>query len=1787
MKKRIISMIIVMSLIIGMLPVQVFATDPTNVTSTTETAIEDTYVNAFEDVEDGDWYYDSIKYVVSRDLFSGMSEDTFNPQGNMTRGMYVTVLGRLVGVDPDEFDGKTDFSDVPLGQWYSPYIQWAKEKGIAKGTSDTKFDQNSLVTREQMALMLVNYFDIYEIDYPETSNTTTPKDVETISPWAKDAVIKLWQTGILVGNSEGEFNPKNSASRAEGATLFMNADKVQRNEFVNPEDLLDVVKKGGSSNKYYVTFMDGDTFIDRLSTTKRTPLSKVPSLDKTAKANAIFIGWETEEGEPFYAESPVLGSTTVYAKYEPIEDVTEETLNFTSFAQMDAATDLSFEVVNDGSEITAENAFTLETKDGSPLVPIKYVEFEGVYTVSAENGFNEGCSYQLTLADGYNFKDKADTIRTASFAIAMEEIAKISMNEDIVYIQDPNPEAYLTENGEFTYDGNDIVDGTIVCFYKDIIPTERDYTKDFYIDDPEVYVKVTDVSETTYEFKAVENENSQDLYQLPDNFPFEVDFATELPVTVNIDDVDEITYGIMMGEEIGTKENAKDKLSVGDFVTFYPESEKIASIESLDGYYFGEITEIDDDGNISFEKSSADAIENSIKVYASQEVAGDDILSEEEIAKLESELTTEVVNSDFPMQAASLLADMAMHTDGFANTAGIENIAMTDMQGNAISQDILSRASQSSAPEFSSSSAFALEGDVKVDVKVNTDGNHFDDGVELSVGIGATFAIDLSGGEEVRINLSANFTEELAVGMGVKASAVTKKVLGIPVPVGVKIGSTLDLKNYTAVDMDVEIISANGEVSDITKELNDLMNSTSSEDMKAETKELLDEYSDMIKMETGWITLLDEEMFSIQTCVYGIAVAVTGDFVIRADVNIALGTNLEFEIGKRYSFWFKFGLFSPSSGTDTMDILDERFAFDFYVMGQLGLKAGVRANLRVGIGSVVAANVAVSAEIGPYVKLYGYFIYAYEKYRPANTNDWTYEERMEGALYVDFGMYFICSVSANALGGEISISKDLYDKEIELFTAGEVKSKYGFAFEPEEDEEVRVVDDNPNDTVTMKIPDNYIELSYIDLKNGDMGRVVDDMNQYHFTMSNENFSIDENGVITVDVPEGVGFMNSTLTATWKRDKLSFSNYDVAVEIPLIWTNMPYNDLNTFHTVSVRVGNDEDGYSIPWSMKARHNTPFDLPSEEKILEIIDYEMFDNGSGENMKYGEIKGYEDSEITGLMTIENWDYDFVVEYQDFEITIDDIQTENGSTKSQTFTAKYGESFDFSKLNETGTSVNKNDESSEFTKFLGVQGTYEGEKIDLTQEITGEFAKALSNDEIEAEAKYVDNSILATFTYIGIEKTDTEVRVEKGAEPFFDPGEVTKYDIYTFVMETNPIIAEIYEDTTFEVLCKAMTWELEGDKYKQIHFVDNDGDDDTKFEPITRPTGTLIGTITQKPEKVGSTFNGWYTDEGLTNKFSATNMPNVDITLYGKFTRNTVTVTLNPYGGNFSDGTSSSKSKEIDYGTNINLGDYYVSQSGKSFAGWYTSSTGGSKVTSDTDITYDMTLYARWVELKNIPENQFTGLTVDGGTYGDYETKTKDFHWGEGNTIEESELVGYLSSYHFAFVHSETNVEHDDEVYNLPAGSYNVKVTRNADDSYNKFEELYENVFDVARGERKVPYTNNGTEYWVDYSEDGNKAYIYVMMNYLHIQDLHEDAKFKITLRDKNKIEIETKTSEKGELPFGDEFDERVRFEVGAGTAYYYLDYLIITDDPNYIDTHCINLLNGELKKVTVTGNY
>ncbi len=236
----------------------------------------------FTDLRQSAWYYDAVSFVTDKGLFNGTTATTFSPSGSMTRGMFVTVLGRYAGVDPAAWCAGTvtgsgvnvrsgpgtnyavvttlsknasvtltgesgswykiksgastgyiskdyitpkyhRFADVDYSAYYAGYVIWGYEKGIVSGMTDTQFSPNSNVTREQICKLLAGYASSAGIKLRDSGEAVAFTDAASISSWAQSGIDAMQRAGVIQGEEDGagyRFRPKSSASRAEAAIIF-------------------------------------------------------------------------------------------------------------------------------------------------------------------------------------------------------------------------------------------------------------------------------------------------------------------------------------------------------------------------------------------------------------------------------------------------------------------------------------------------------------------------------------------------------------------------------------------------------------------------------------------------------------------------------------------------------------------------------------------------------------------------------------------------------------------------------------------------------------------------------------------------------------------------------------------------------------------------------------------------------------------------------------------------------------------------------------------------------------------------------------------------------------------------------------------------------------------------------------------------------------------------------------------------------------------------------------------------------------------------------------------------------------------------------------------------------------------------------------------------------------------------------------------------------------------------------------------------------------------------------
>lgn len=128
-----------------------------------------------------------------------------------------------------------------------------------------------------------------------------------------------------------------------------------------------------------------------------------------------------------------------------------------------------------------------------------------------------------------------------------------------------------------------------------------------------------------------------------------------------------------------------------------------------------------------------------------------------------------------------------------------------------------------------------------------------------------------------------------------------------------------------------------------------------------------------------------------------------------------------------------------------------------------------------------------------------------------------------------------------------------------------------------------VWDDDANSTngISMSLPEIYRTMKRIDLVTGEKSQAAYDKDNFIIVFNDERFSF-KNGDIIVDAPDDIRYLSCEARIIWKNDKLTFSKYDIAITVPVIWTNMSQSEMKEKFTASVAVGNETDGYTTVWS-----------------------------------------------------------------------------------------------------------------------------------------------------------------------------------------------------------------------------------------------------------------------------------------------------------------------------------------------------------------------------------------------------------------------------------------------------------------------------------------------------------------------------------------------------------------------------------------------------------------------------
>lgn len=166
--------------------------------------------------EAADWMEPYLEQVVEWGVMRGDASGNLNPDRQITRAEFVTMVNRAFGYTEA---GANPFTDVPNNAWYAEDIRIASRAGYFNGTSATTASPNALVTREQAAAMLGRNLRLQGGAGAITSFT----DNQQIGAWSRGLVQEAADMGIIQGYKDGTFRPKAKITRGQVACFLVRA----------------------------------------------------------------------------------------------------------------------------------------------------------------------------------------------------------------------------------------------------------------------------------------------------------------------------------------------------------------------------------------------------------------------------------------------------------------------------------------------------------------------------------------------------------------------------------------------------------------------------------------------------------------------------------------------------------------------------------------------------------------------------------------------------------------------------------------------------------------------------------------------------------------------------------------------------------------------------------------------------------------------------------------------------------------------------------------------------------------------------------------------------------------------------------------------------------------------------------------------------------------------------------------------------------------------------------------------------------------------------------------------------------------------------------------------------------------------------------------------------------------------------------------------------------------------------------------------------------------------------
>lgn len=1278
--------------------------------------------------------------------------------------------------------------------------------------------------------------------------------------------------------------------------------------------------------------------------------TKLSDLPVPGKAGSTFLGWCYDSACTNYVKRSdrLLSDIVLYASWADEQELKTVSIDTYARSYDVDANEFTITLTDKTGKLTKEevkNYLTIKnvsdsSEETSIDVAVGNVLDDGAYTfiIKCNGSWQEGSGYRLELSDDRLFFTGYDsTIREYDFTVYKPDVKNVNLGNDIKYISSESlsnlfvngertdkisvtvmtvgsdgtvsQEATKT-TGSFTYSDSELFVGDKIAVYDgDVVPQ---LDGNVISEDDVSFFEITSVNDNEYSYRGMA---AEEILFVPDVLP--VNIADDKDNDYDNDSItvlqSKMTYGADSPyASLGLDEDTT--VDAGDYLAIYEAGDNqiqyalITSVSSDNADYV-----------IAYTKVTWDEVQAAMDVYQTDNVKGESILENQDVNSIEQSVEQQAVDSGFAQTVVDEVAQAVERTDSYQE--------LQDYLSQTMNADISIVPVEGFYKADSGNSEIAIYGSKKPTIKLDhvraelsTGLKHFDNvsGLRLALDIGVEISFS-----NMKVVVSATFEQEVKININVSGKAIWK-VWGIfPYIDDYRVAVSLDLYDYTGINFNVNVKTAEDDNEESSSKLDEVINGIAEElksmmelgttyisdnsDMSTRLEELGDggenkeisvakslaeRYSDMLDDEADWVDLYTKSLTESHVRVIGIIdIEFKVEFVVSANVNISMGMTYWYKNAKRYVYSIM--VFDRKVTSDTIDLCEEQYEFSVYAIGTIGIRAGIRLSVSIGLISTKLASVGFMAEVGGYAQVWGYLYYQL-KYAASQGRT----SSSMGAIYMEIGMYMEVKFLAQALAGTFSYNPTLFEKQWPLYSVGVVENVCDFAYNQDSVKDVRM----KRDVKTVRLPDTYFEMQYLDMKEGldkndeYFRKVYDDSDRYYvIAMTNPAFSYDPaTNIIAVD-PGSEPQQDGEMIITWKNQKGSFNTKPITRKISLHWDNLRDGYYIAFQTnggsvvdaIVAKYGRQitkpadpvKQGYTFAgWytdeAFTKKYNVPDVMPNEDRIVyakweaadttyNVVDYVEGTDGVYSVLSTRQETAKTDEKVSPKPNVRNG---FAT-----PAVLSQIVNADGSTTVNYYYARNKYNIKFISEGETVT-----EGQYTYGTLMPTPNVYRpgyefvGWEPSVTQTVP---AKDTTYTAVWKES---DDVVYTTKYYLEDENGNYKLdkaKISKGTTGQTVTADKEWYDNsrYHLSGELPSGVVAADGNLTFKVHYDRNTFNIEF----------NPMGGTVNREKITARWGA--GVITPVPERAGYAFAGWYTDKECTEAFDGI-MPADNIILYAKW---------------------------------------------------------------------------------------------------------------------------------------------------------------------------------------------------------------------------------------------------------------------------------------------------------------